>query len=181
MAANGAAGVYVAAVFQQVESFRGALGSLLEAGFQAANISILGEHQSVADHFGGEVPTAKEISDRLDTPREPVDDEQAVEKAVRILGESLSIVGTIGAAGLAYAVGGPVGVAVGAGTATETKIGDVLLGRVDRHYAERFEHSIRDGGLVCWVHAYGAEEAERAAHILTTNGGIEVHQVGSQP
>ncbi len=177
MPANHSDDVYVAAVFQDVDGFRNALGSLVSAGFPAANISILGEHQAVADHFGGAIPAASELADRLDTPREPIDDEQTLEKAVRVLGESLSMIGTIGAAGIAYAVGGPVGVAVGTGAAAETKVEDVLLNRVDRHYSERFEQGIRDGGLVCWVHAQNENEAQRAQEVLKNAGGSEVHSV----
>ena len=132
---------------------------------------------AVLDHFGGIVPDAKDLADHLDSPREPLDLEQAVERAIRLIGEGLSIIGTIGVAGLAYAVGGPVGVAVGAGAATETKVDDILLNYVDRSHSERFEQSIRDGGLVCWVHATTADEANTVCGILSGNGGTEVHRV----
>ncbi len=168
---------FVAAVFVDLAAFKEALSALLDVGIEPANISILGEHQAVLDHFGGVVPNARELSDHLDAPRDSLDDERAVERAVRLIGEGLSIIGTIGAAGLAYAVGGPVGVAVGAGAATETKVDDVLLKYVDRSYSERFEQSIRDGGLVCWVHAMNAEQTESVSRILAARGGTEVHSV----
>ena len=168
---------FVAAIFHDLDPFKQALSALLAAGTEPANISVLGEHQAVLDHFGGIVPDAKDLADRLDSPREPLDMEQAVERAVRLIGEGLSIIGTIGAAGLAYAVGGPVGIAVGAGAAAETKVDDILLDYVDRSYSERFEQSIRDGGLVCWVHARNADEADAVSGILSGNGGTEVHCV----
>ncbi len=168
---------FVAAIFHDLDAFRQALSALLAAGIEPANISVLGEHQAVLDHFGGIVPDAKDLADHLDVPRETLDQERAVAQAIRLIGEGLSIIGTIGAAGLAYAVGGPVGVAVGAGAATETKVDDILLNYVDRSYSERFEQSIRDGGLVCWVHARNGQEADTAGGILSGNGGTEVHRV----
>ncbi len=168
---------FVAAVFHDVDHFRDALRGLLAAGVDPARISVLGEHDAVRDHFGGVVPEAEELADRLDAPREPLDDELAVERAIRLIGEGLSIIGTIGAAGLAYAIGGPVGVAVGTGTATETKVDDVLLGYVGRTYTERFEESVRDGGIVCWVHARDGREADRVGRTLSANSGTAVHRV----
>ncbi len=168
---------FVAGIFQDVTQFQRALGDLVAAGVQPESISVLGNHEAVSDHFGGTVPEARQLADRLDTPRESLDEDHAVARAIRLIGEGLSIIGTIGAAGIAFAVGGPVGVAVGAGTATETKVDDVLLKYVDRTHTERFEQSIRDGGIVCWVHARNEDEAKLALRLLSASGGADVHRV----
>ena len=167
----------VAAVFDDALAFRRALRALLAAGFDRAAISILAEHGAVSDHFGGRIPAAEELAARPDTPRDDLDAEGALSSAIHFIAETISTIGTIGAAGLAYAVGGPVGVASAAADRTEAGIEGLLSRNVGEAMIRRFEESVRDGGIVCWVHARDAAEAEKASTTLTTQGGSHVHEV----
>ena len=170
-------GRYVAGVFRDADEFKAALADLLARGFDRAVVSVLADHATLRDHFDGAIPAAEELALRPDTPREDLDTKGAVDAAIRVLAEGLSILGVIGAAGAAYAVGGPVGVAAGAGAATEATLEGALSRTVDASYTERYQASVRDGGVVCWVHAYSAVEAHAAREILAAHGGEHVHEL----
>ncbi|MBT5415839.1 MAG: hypothetical protein HOK81_14670 [Rhodospirillaceae bacterium] len=172
---------HLVAVFYTVDDFKGALGGLLKQGFDRARISVLANHDTVSDHFGGKVPPAEAMANRPDTPREDLDSEGAVDAAIRFIAETVSAIGTIGATGLAYAVGGPVGVAAAAADETETGVEDLLGRNVDRAMTKRFEESLADGGLVCWVHAMDDGEADAAREIFTAHRGSHIHSVNLAP
>ena len=140
-----------------------------------AAISILADHDAVKDHFG-RIPKAEELADRADTPREDLDTEGALHRAIRFIAETVAIIGEIGVAGAAYAVGGPVGTASGAATAADLSLGDVLTRYIDRQYHDRFEASVRDGGVVCWIHVRDEKERDAASAALA-EGGEHVHEV----
>lgn len=165
----------VAAVFHDVAAFEGALDALMAAGFDASAISILGSHQALVDHFG-EIPAPEELADAPDTPRDSLDTENTLHRAIDIIGDTLATISEIGAAAAAYAVGGPVGIASGAADTTDRTVEGLLSGYVDGRYRERFEENVRDGGLVCWVHAGDADGAARAAQVLSDAGGEHVHE-----
>jgi hypothetical protein len=145
--------------------------------FRRAAISVLAEHGIVSDHFGGRIPAATEMADRPDTPREDLDSEGALSAAIHFIAESISTIGAVGAAGLAYAVGGPVGIAATAADKAEAGIEDLLSRNVGEAMIRRYEESVRDGGIVCWVHTRNTAEAKMATAILTAQGGGHVHAV----
>jgi hypothetical protein len=179
MAANQAepgGGRGVTAIFHDANTFTKALGALLKAGFDRAAISVLADHDAVKDHFG-RIPDADEMADRSDTPREDLDTEGALHRAIQFIAETAAIIGEIGVAGAAFAVGGPVGVASGAATATDMSLNDVFTHYIDRQYHDRFEESVRDGGVVCWVHVRGDKEHDTATATLKASGGEHVHTV----
>lgn len=172
---------HLVAVFHSVEDFKGALGDLLKKKFDPARISVLAEHDAVSDHFSGEIPSAAEMADRPDTPREDLDSEGAVDAAVRFIAETVSTITTIGAASLAYAIGGPVGIAAATADETESSIEDLLGRNVDQAMTSRFKESLADGGLICWVHAMNDGEADAAREILTAHRGSHIHSVNLTP
>ena len=87
------------------------------------------------------------------------------------------MIGAIGAAGAAYAVGGPVGVALGTGAAVETKVEDALSRFVESGHSERFQQNLADGGLVVWVRVDDDDADARASAVLAAHGGTNVHAV----
>jgi len=169
-------GHYVVGVFHDADAFVKTLGALLRADFDRAAISILADHGAVRDHFG-RIPDPAEMADRADTPREDLDTEGALHKAIRFIAETAAIIGEIGAAGAALAVGGPIGAATAAATTTDASVGDVFSRYVDGRYRSRFEASVRDGGVVCWVHVRNPKERDAAAARLSSGGGKDVHEV----
>ncbi len=164
----------VVGIFHDVDAFERALEGLLAAGFGAAAISVLGTHDAIVDRFG-EVPDADAMADSRETPRESLDVETTLDGVIEFISGSLAIVSEVGAAAAAYAVGGPVGIAATAADATERSVDGLLSDYVDGSYRERFEENLRDGGLICWVHARTAEESARATEVLSGAGGAHVH------
>lgn len=168
----------VVCVFHDVAGFERALDALLKAGFEAGEISILGSHQDIVDHFG-RVPRPEEMTDAPGTPRESLETEAALHKAIDFISDALALVSEVGAAAAAYAVGGPVGVAAGSADLTDRTVEKILSGYVDDNYRERFEANVRDGGLICWVRASDDAAAIEAARVLAGAGGSHVHETGT--
>ena len=166
----------VVCVFHKVSEFERALDRLLQADFDAADVSVLGSHDQIVEHFG-RVPRPDELIDSPDTPRETLETEVALHKAIDYLSDALALISQAGAAAAAYAVGGPVGVAAGSADLTDRTVEDILSGYVDDNYRERFEENIRDGGLICWVRAPTDAAAVKAATILAQAGGTDLHEV----
>jgi hypothetical protein len=168
------------AVFNDAKAFTRALESLVENGFTQSEISILGNHQDIVDHFGS-IPAVDELADRADTPRESLDAHVSVRGVIDFLSETLAVVAELGTAAAAYAVGGPIGVASGASEQTDATVGGFLSRFADEHWQHRLEQSIRDGGIVCWVHASDAAAAGRAARVLDEAGGDHIHRIDPFP
>lgn len=169
-------GPYVAGIFHDADAFMEALEALLAAGFDRASVSVLADHKAVEDHFG-RIPEAGRLAERGDTPREDLDVRGGLNAAITFIAETIAIIGEIGAAGIAFAIGGPVGIASGASTAADLTVSDVMSRYIDGRYHERYEQSVRDGGVVCWVHVRSADEAGKAKATLNTAGGSDVHDV----
>jgi len=164
----------VVGIFNDAAAFEHALDGLLKAKFDASSISVLGSHQAIIDHFG-RIPDPDEMTDAPDTPRETLDTEVTLRKAIDVIAGTLATIGEVGAAVAAYAVGGPVGVSAKLADLTDSTVETVLAGYVDDSYQERFEQNVRDGGMICWVQASDAAAAARASQILGAAGGRHVH------
>lgn len=169
-------GAYVAGIFHDADAFMGALQALLTAGYDRASVSILADHKAVEDHFG-QIPDTGKLAERGDTPREDLDIRGGLNAAIAFMAETVAIIGEIGAAGIAFAIGGPVGIASGASTAADLTVSDVMSRYIDGRYRERYEQSIRDGGVICWVHVRSADEAGMAKETLSAAGGVDIHNV----
>jgi hypothetical protein len=169
-------GLYIAAVFHDAEAFVGALDALLRAGFDRSSVSVLAGHEAVKDHFG-RIPDVNLMADRRDTPREDLDAEGALYSAIRTIAETIAIIGQIGMAGVAYAVGGPIGIASGASTAADLTVSDVLGSYVGRQYRDRYAESIREGGVIAWVHVRDDAQRNSARTTLKVSGAEHVHEV----
>jgi hypothetical protein len=167
------------AIFDDAGRFRDVLHALLAAGFDESDVSILAPHEALADHFDNRIPAPERLAERPDTPREDLAPETAVAAAAHAIAEGLSMIGTVGAAGMAYAVGGPVGVATMTSAAVESSVEGVLQGFVDESYSGRFEQNLADGGLVVWVRVRDDARAKAARTVLAEHGGAHIHAVRS--
>ncbi len=170
----------VVSVFGNVEAFSTALEELVASGFHAADISILGNHQSLLDHFGT-IPNVDELSDRMDTPRDNLETHQTLGDVVDVLSNTMAIVAQIGSAAAAFAVGGPIGVSTGAAAEAEENLGGFLARISDAQWHHRLEQSVSDGGIICWVRAQDDDTAKSAAAILAQAGGDHIHRTDPLP
>jgi hypothetical protein len=168
----------IVCVFHEVTRFEQALDNLLKAGIDASAISVLGSHQAILDHFG-RVPQPDEMADAPDTPREALDTEVSLHKAIDFIAGTLALISEVGAAAAAYAVGGPIGVAAGSSDLTDMTVDGVLSGFVDHSYRDRFVQNIRDGGAICWVQTSDNDTAATASKVLRDAGGQQIHEIGN--
>lgn len=165
----------VVGIFRAVAAFEHALDGLLKAGFEPSTISVLGNHQAIVDHFG-QVPRLDKMADAADTPREALDTEVALHKAIDFIAGTLALISEVGVAAAAYAVGGPIGVAAGSADRVDTTVDSVLSGYVDNSYHKRFEQNVRDGGMICWVHTPDDAAVAAASQVLAVAGGEHIHE-----
>lgn len=165
----------VVGIFRAVAAFEHALDGLLKAGFEPSTISVLGNHQAIVEHFG-HIPRLDKMADAADTPREALDTEVALHKAIDFIAGTLALISEVGVAAAAYAVGGPVGVAAGSAVLTDTTVDSVLSEYVDDSYHERFEENVRDGGMICWVHTPDDAAVAAASQVLAAAGGEHIHE-----
>lgn len=165
----------IVATFRSSDRFVTALEALLDAGLGSDQISVLGDHEAITDRFGY-VPPVGELADRPDTPRESLDSRTTIDHVIDAISETVAVLAEIGAATAAYAVGGPVGVATGASAATQLSVDDLLSEHIDEDWREQLQQSVRDGGIICWVHANTADEKTRAETVLRASGGEHTHE-----
>lgn len=167
----------VVGLFHDVAAFKRALDGLLKMGFDPSAVSVLGSHRAIVDHFG-KVPPIGDIADAADTPREALDTEVTLRRAIDWIAGTLALISEVGAAAAAYAVGGPIGIAATSADLTDNTVEDLLSGYVDSTYRDRFEENVRHhGGLVCWVHVQDEEAVDTASDVLTAAGGSDVHVI----
>lgn len=170
----------VVGVFDDVDAFTTATERLVEAGHRRNDISILGNHQAIVDHFGT-LPSVEELADRMDTPRESLQAHETVRDVLDFLSDSLAVVAQIGSAAAAFAVGGPIGVSTGAAAETEDNLDGFLERISDERWRHRLEQSVRDGGIICWVRADGNAAAENAESTLRNAGADHIHRTPPLP
>ncbi|MEM9684806.1 MAG: hypothetical protein AAF942_16160, partial [Pseudomonadota bacterium] len=149
---------HVAAIFETLPAFEATLDRLVASGVDASAISVLGDHGALKDHFGDAIPTVEAMADRRDTPREGLDVQTGLAKVIHAIGEGLATVGMVGMTGIAYAVGGPVGLAAAVSDETEATVENALDRYVGEHYREQFKRSVADGGMVMWVAVTNPDE-----------------------
>ncbi|PWC36635.1 hypothetical protein [Azospirillum sp. TSO35-2] len=147
----------VVALFSTRAGFDRAVGALLEAGFDRADLSVLASHTSLeaAD------PTAK--------PRD--------EALTGLVGE-LKYAFPLTTAGLIAIVGGPIEAAIAALVAASVggvAIKDYLDELTSHPKPDEFTRALEAGGVILWVLVDSPEEERRAAAILEREGGGNVH------
>ena len=168
---------HVAAIFDTATAFEQALDRLQEAGIETDAISILGAHGALKDHFGDAIPPVEVLADRRDTPREGLDVQRGVAKAIHALGEGLATIGMIGMTGIAYAVGGPVGLASMVSDETEASVENAIDRHVGEHYREQYKEAVGDGGLVMWVAVQDTAGEKHVTKLLEAADGTHIHAV----
>jgi len=170
----------VVGVFDNVNTFTAAMEKLVEGGHRRNDISILGDHQAIIDHFGT-LPSTEELADRMDTPRDSLESHEYLKDMIDFLSDSLAVVAQIGSAAAAFAVGGPIGVSTGAAAETEDNLGGFLSRISDEHWRHRLEQSAQDGGIICWVRAEDGTAAKKAEDILAQSGADHIHRTAPLP
>ncbi len=165
----------IVGIFSGPETLVGAVDALVAAGFARDDISVLADHAVLRRHFGDSLPDAASLADMPGAPRDPATTGEALRAVAHIVAEGIATVGLLGAAGVTYAIGGPIGLAAIAGSAAETSLESVLDSTIDSALAARYRDHVVAGGVVCWVAVATPEQAAHAAELLRRHGADHVH------
>lgn len=147
----------VVSLFSDRDSFEAAVGGLMEAGFDRADLSVLGSHESI---------------DAAGHPGKPWKD-----VLTALVGE-LKYEGPLVAAGaillaggaMAATIAGIIGAAVG-GIATKELLAEVTA----TPHTEDFARSLDAGSVILWVRVETDEDQKKAAELLDRCGGANTH------
>ncbi len=166
----------IVGIFAGPEALVAAVDALLANGFDRADVSVLADHDVLRRHFGEDLPDAASLADMADAPRRAVSADATLRAAAHIVAEGIATLGLIGAAGVTYAIGGPIGLASVAGDKTETSLEGVLDGTIDSALAAHYRDHVVAGGVVCWVACPTEDRATTATDLLRTAGARDVHK-----
>lgn len=167
--------IQVAGIFAGPEPLVDAVEALLDSGVAREAISVLADHEVLRRHFGDDLPDAASLADMAETPRGSVTADAALRTAAHIIAEGVATLGLIAAAGVTYAIGGPIGFAGVAGDTTERSLEAVLDGTIDAALTAHYRDHVVAGGVVCWVACRSDEMALNATTILRDHGAQDVH------
>ena len=171
----------VVGLFQDPQSFADAVGELEDAGFDRADISVLGERGSLRPCLQAVDCQSKARADDPKATHEAVILEEDQQQA-RVLFTSLaSSIAAIAASGAALAAtGGMAAPAVAAAFAAGGAVGgtaEFLSRRAGNQQAEHLKRQVERGGIVAWVAVDGAEEETKVETLFKRHGAQEVHKV----
>ena len=147
----------VVGLFADRESFEGAVEALMAAGFERADLSVMGSHESI--DAAGE--RGRPWRDALTAMVGEIKYEVPLVASGAILLAGGSVAAT---------VAGLVGAAVG-GVAAKEIIDEVT----STPHTEDFARSVEAGSVILWVRAQDRTRERAAAQILNRHGGANVH------
>jgi hypothetical protein len=159
-----------------------AVGALLEAGFDRADIDIMAGLDTVAEKLGGIYAPAHELADLPQAPRRFFRAREDVTVPLAGAAGILTYIGATAAALGVVASGGALAAAViaaAAGGAAGGGIGAMIARSIGREEARELEDQIAVGGLVLWVRVRSTEREEKAQQILREHGAeaVRVHEL----
>jgi hypothetical protein len=143
--------------FARRDEFKAAVGTLLAAGFQSSDLSVLDTHEALS---------ASESAS------------EAWQDALSGLVGEIKYVGPITAAGLIAIATGPVGAAIAGLVAagfTSVALSEMLSTLRATPHTEQFARALESGTLLLWVRTNSETQVKSAADILTRHGAEDVH------
>jgi hypothetical protein len=154
----------VAAVFRREEILEDAIQALLHAGFDRADIDIMGDVETVWRRLGALYVPPEEIADVPGAPRRAYIARDDIATATAGVAGMLFYVGAATAAMKVVASGGSlalVAAAAAAAGAVGAGIGASAIHLLGRKQAEQLEHQMMSGGIVLWVRSRDPEREAR--------------------
>src|SRR5918995_1217809 len=150
----------VTGVFHSREELETAVGALLEAGFDRADIDIMAGADAIVEKLGGIYAPAHELADVPEAPRRAFRAREDVTVPLAGAAGILSYIGATVAALGVVASGGALAAAVAAaaaGGAAAGGIGALIARALGQEEAKELEDQLALGGLVLWVRARSPE------------------------
>jgi hypothetical protein len=167
----------VAGVFRAREALDAAVGDLMLAGIDRADIDLMADLHAVREKLGGVYVPVEELPDVPQAPRQafivhedlvgPLAGAAGVLIFIGVSAATLSVVASGGALALA---------ALGAGGAGLTAL---LARSLGSKPAKELEGQLTEGGLVLWVRARSPDRETKIRQILLGHGAdsVRVHEI----
>lgn len=143
--------------FADRETFKAAVETLLAAGFQSSDLSVLDTHEALS--------ASESTSDAW---------QQAM---IGLVGE-IKYVGPITAAGLIAIATGPVGAAIAgllAAGVTSVALSELLTTLRATPHTEQFARALESGTVLLWVCVETEQQGKVAGEILARHGAEDIH------
>ena len=143
--------------FADRENFKAAVETLLAAGFQRSDLSVLDTHEALS---------ASESTGAA-----------WQEAMIGLVGE-IKYVGPITAAGLIAVATGPIGAAIAGVVAaglTSVALTELLTTLRATPHTEQFARALESGTVLLWVSIDSEQQSKVAQDILTRHGAEDVH------
>jgi hypothetical protein len=172
-----------AGVFRSYEALDAAVASLLQAGFDRADIDVIGDLRAVRDRLGGVYVAPEDLADVPLAPRRPYFAREDVAAAVAVIAGTLASIGGIAVAFGVVATGGRTGLAIGSAAVAAVAVGSVAAGVVasylGRTQPRGLEWLASARGLILWVRALSTDREDLAEQILREHGAeaVRIHEV----
>lgn len=164
--------------FRSEEQLEAAVSELASAGWDRAEMSLLGAHSMIAPHVETPPQGARKASDDPDLPRGSVVSDDDMRQGRTLASGMAGVVAAFGAAGAVVVTGGTalaavVGAAVAGGGATAAvhAAGRWLSGRHDDFLQEQIDR----GGILLWVALRQPGQDQKAQEILRRHGAENIH------
>jgi hypothetical protein len=162
-------------VFDDAKALEAAIGDLLAAGFERAQISLLAGEKAIVEKLGHTYVRVEELEDDLAAPRIKYRSMEASKMA--LLG-ALASIGALAAAGAIFAGGGALAATLGSGV-IGAEVGGFLSGVfgdfLDSRHARYLQEQLDHGGLLLFVRCAGDGEENLARETLLKRSGRDVH------
>jgi hypothetical protein len=173
----------VAGVFRSYEALDGAADELLRAGFDRADIDVLGDPRTAHERLGGVYAAPQELPDVPLVPRRPYEGRADVAVATSVVAGVLACVGGFAVALGIVASGGRTALALGAAAVAALAAGGAAAALVARHLGRKtppgLEWLVTERGIVMWVRVRSPGHEGVAQEILSGHGAeaVRVHEI----
>ncbi|MDB5542524.1 MAG: hypothetical protein JWQ89_4251 [Devosia sp.] len=171
-----------AGILHTKEALEKAIDALLGAGFQRADIDIMGDIESVRSRLGTVFVPIEELPDIPGVPRRALITRDDQEMTTIGAFQTLFSVGAFATAMTVVATGGGFALALVAAAATGALTGTLGASAariIGNRQAREIEADLKAGGIVLWVRTRGPEQEAHAQEILRSCGadGVRVHDI----
>ncbi|MGI9417257.1 MAG: hypothetical protein ACR2RA_05400 [Geminicoccaceae bacterium] len=163
------------AVFHDIADLDKAVESLIKAGFDKEDVSLLASEATVEEKLGHRYERVEELEDDPNAPRvayRPLADFADTE---RTAANSLTYLPAMIAAGTVVASAGVVAAAITGAAVGGAVLSTVLARWLDKTHADHLQEQLEHGGLLLWVNAPTEERQETAQRILKAHAATDVH------
>ncbi len=173
----------VAGVFHSYDPLDAAADELLQAGFDRADIDVIGDLRVAQRRVGGVYVAAEELADVSLVPRRPYMRREEVAAATSVLSGVLAAAGGLAVTYEIVASGGRAGLALGAAAVAALAAGGVAAGFVARRLGRKtpvgMEWLVPERGIIIWVRVRTPEQEAAAQDILKRYGAdaVRVHEI----